>query len=101
MDQHGILRLACLIAGLLHHHSSAGPLEATINSLQHEIDAKGLQGRDLQRRWIQHQTELVALQNENASLTEDVARLKAEHTVVGCCAGPAWLGWVAGPARML
>ena len=61
----------------------AGPLEATINSLQNEIDSKGVQGRELQRRWIQHQTELVALQNENAALTEDVARLKAEHTVVG------------------
>jgi hypothetical protein len=70
-----------------------GPLEATIYNLQHEIGGKGLQGRELQRRWIQHQTELVALQNENAALTEDVARLKAERTVVGS-PGLAWARWV-------
>lgn len=41
---------------------NTGPLEATIASLSREIDAKGSEGRELQRRWINKQTELVALQ---------------------------------------
>eukprot|EP00879_Flechtneria_rotunda_P033179 GHRR01036724.1.p1 GENE.GHRR01036724.1~~GHRR01036724.1.p1 ORF type:complete len:546 (+),score=242.57 GHRR01036724.1:177-1814(+) len=41
---------------------NTGPLEATINNLGKEIDAKGKEGQDLQRRWIAKQTELVALQ---------------------------------------
>jgi hypothetical protein len=41
---------------------NTGPLEATITSLTREIDAKGGEGRELQRRWIAKQTELVTLQ---------------------------------------
>jgi hypothetical protein len=41
---------------------STGPLEATIASLSREIDAKGGEGRELQRRWMAKQTELVTLQ---------------------------------------
>lgn len=62
--------------------ANTGPLEATINNLQKEIDAKGAEGRELQRRWIGHQTELVALSNENAAATEALARLRAEQTIL-------------------
>ena len=41
---------------------ASGPLEAMIYNLQHEIDHKGSESQDLQRRWIGVQTELVALQ---------------------------------------
>lgn len=59
-----------------------GPLEATIKNLQREIDTKGQESKELQRRWINYQQELVALQNENGGLTETLARLRAEHTVL-------------------
>lgn len=39
-----------------------GPLEAVIRNLQHEIDTKGVESQELQRRWIVYQTELVQLQ---------------------------------------
>ena len=39
-----------------------GPLESTIVSLSKEIEKKGVEGKELQRRWITKQTELVALQ---------------------------------------
>jgi hypothetical protein len=41
---------------------NTGPLEATVASLSREIESKGTEGRELQRRWINRQTELVALQ---------------------------------------
>lgn len=41
---------------------STGPLEATAASLARDIEAKGVEGRELQRRWVVKQTELVALQ---------------------------------------
>ncbi|KAG2494199.1 hypothetical protein HYH03_007557 [Edaphochlamys debaryana] len=59
-----------------------GPLEATIKNLSREIDTKGQESKELQRRWINCQQELVGLQNENGALTETLARLKAEHTVL-------------------
>eukprot|EP00877_Chromochloris_zofingiensis_P014228 jgi/Chrzof1/9059/Cz03g34170.t1 len=61
---------------------NTGPLEATINSLTKEIELKGVEGKELQRRWIARQTELVALQIENNKLAEALARRKAEHTVL-------------------
>lgn len=39
-----------------------GPLEATIKNLQREIDTKGQESGEMQRRWIAAQAELVALQ---------------------------------------
>ncbi len=42
--------------------ANTGPLEATIASLQKEIDTKGVEGQELQRRWIGKQAELVNLQ---------------------------------------
>lgn len=59
-----------------------GPLEATIKNLGREIDTKGSESKELQRRWIGCQQELVGLQNENGGLTETLARLRAEHTVL-------------------
>lgn len=41
---------------------NTGPLEATIHNLGKEIDFKTKEGQELQRRWINKQTELVALQ---------------------------------------
>jgi len=59
-----------------------GPLEATIKNLQREIDTKGRESGEMQRRWIAAQGELVALQNENATAAETVTRMRAEHTVL-------------------
>lgn len=59
-----------------------GPLEAVIKNLEREIDNKGLESKDLQRRWIGYQTELVSLQNDNAALGENVVRMRAEHTIL-------------------
>lgn len=39
---------------------STGPLEATIRNLQREMETKALESKDLQRRWIGYQTELVS-----------------------------------------
>ncbi|KXZ48987.1 hypothetical protein GPECTOR_24g277 [Gonium pectorale] len=59
-----------------------GPLEATIANLSREIETKATESRELQRRWIAFQQELVGLQNDNGGLTETLARLRAEHTVL-------------------
>jgi len=61
---------------------STGPLEATINNLGKEIGAKGAEGKELQRRWIGFQTELVGLSNDNAGMAEALTRLRAEHTIL-------------------
>lgn len=61
---------------------NVGPLEATIKNLQKEIQQKTVEGKALQRRWIQFQTQLVAVVNENNQLEEKTARQKSEHTVV-------------------
>ena len=58
-----------------------GPLEATVNKLRGEIQGKGGGGRELQRRWVGWQTELVQLQQENNRLAQDLQRLKAHHTI--------------------
>ena len=50
------------IMGSLVEEDTAGPLEAVIHNLSHEIELKGAESKDLQRRWIMYQTELVALQ---------------------------------------
>ena len=50
---------------------TAGPLEAMIRNLQHEIDTKGAESKDLQRRWILYQTELVTLQVRIGEVPEE------------------------------
>uniref|UniRef100_A0A7S0QXY1 Coiled-coil domain-containing protein 40 n=1 Tax=Pyramimonas obovata TaxID=1411642 RepID=A0A7S0QXY1_9CHLO len=62
--------------------ANTGPLEATIANLQREITNKGVEGKELQRRWVGFQVELVALVNENNHMEETVQRLKSEHTVM-------------------
>mmetsp|Transcript_9071 Transcript_9071/g.15585 ORF Transcript_9071/g.15585 Transcript_9071/m.15585 type:complete len:897 (+) Transcript_9071:228-2918(+) len=62
--------------------ANTGPLEATISNLQREIVNKGVEGKDLQRRWVGFQVELVALVNENNHMVETVQRLKSEQTVI-------------------
>ncbi|GMH42071.1 hypothetical protein BSKO_09990 [Bryopsis sp. KO-2023] len=61
---------------------STGPLEATINNLQREIQRKGVEAQELQRRWIGFQMELVTLQNENNKLSESISTLNCKHTVI-------------------
>jgi hypothetical protein len=60
-----LLLMLLLLSGMLCVTSEAintGPLEATIHNLGKDIEAKGREGQELQRRWINRQTELVALQ---------------------------------------
>lgn len=59
-----------------------GPLEATIHNLQKEISQKAVEGKELQRRWIAFQTELVQVLSDNNAAEERVQRKKAEHTVL-------------------
>ena len=59
-----------------------GPLEATIKSMHKEADATAKENKELQRQWVGHQTELVALVNENNTLTEKTQRLRAERTIL-------------------
>ena len=58
-----------------------GPLEAVVNNLTREIAGKGEEGRQLQRRWVGWQTELVEVAGENNRLAQDLQRLKASHTI--------------------
>ena len=62
---------------------NTGPLEATIKNMHREIEVKGRESKDLQRRWVGFQTELVSLVNDNNNMTEKVQRLKAEKTILG------------------
>ena len=41
---------------------TAGPLEATIHSMQSELATKAAESSDMQRRWLSMQAELVGLQ---------------------------------------
>ena len=69
-------------AWLSHRPLPAGPLEATISNLQREIAAKTAAGRELQRRWIGVQGQLVAVQAENAELAEAVGAMRAQQAVM-------------------
>lgn len=59
-----------------------GPLEATINNLIREIARKGDENRDLQRRWMSQQLELIGLQTAAARDAEALQQLRAEHSVL-------------------
>ncbi len=72
---------ACTIGQTSSRCCCAGPLEAVVNNLTREIQGKGEEGRELQRRWVGWQTELVGLQAENNRLAQDLQRLKAHHTI--------------------
>eukprot|EP00192_Tetraselmis_astigmatica_P001068 CAMPEP_0117679654 /NCGR_PEP_ID=MMETSP0804-20121206/17928_1 /TAXON_ID=1074897 /ORGANISM="Tetraselmis astigmatica, Strain CCMP880" /LENGTH=1089 /DNA_ID=CAMNT_0005489087 /DNA_START=114 /DNA_END=3381 /DNA_ORIENTATION=- len=62
---------------------NTGPLEATINNLQREIMQKGVEGKELQRHWLNFQAELVQLIADNNKMAETVSRLKSEYTIIG------------------
>ncbi|GAB4817322.1 hypothetical protein N2152v2_004368 [Parachlorella kessleri] len=62
--------------------AETGPLEATINNYQRQIAAKTKEGRELQRRWIVMQGQLVGLQAENAELAESIAKMQAEQAIM-------------------
>jgi len=61
---------------------NTGPLEATINNLNREINQKNLESKELQRHWLNYQSELVQLMADNTKLEETVARLKSEYNVI-------------------
>jgi hypothetical protein len=57
-------------------------LEATINNLNRELQRKEVEGKDVQRHWINLQTELVAKQNENSALSEEHARISSHYSIL-------------------
>ena len=65
-----------------HAFAAAGPLEATINNLTRELQQKDVEGKELQRHWINLQTELVAKQNDNNALTESHAQLTSNYSIL-------------------
>lgn len=62
--------------------AETGPLEATIVNVSREIDQKNVENRELQRRWVSVQGELVALQAQNNSAAEALTRMRAERTIL-------------------
>eukprot|EP00898_Chlorokybus_atmophyticus_P004526 jgi/Chlat1/5074/Chrsp33S08960 len=60
-----------------------GPLEATAANISRDITRKDAESRELQRRWVRLQTELVTLAAEQATTADRVRRLRSEHTVLG------------------
>lgn len=42
-----------------------------------------MEGKELQRHWLNFQTELVQLVADNTKLAETVSRLKSEYNVIG------------------
>ena len=70
-----------LVANL--EDENTGPLEATIANLSREITRKDTEGKELQRRWVGYQQELVKLVQNNNALLDNVRRLKSEYTVLG------------------
>lgn len=63
---------------------SLGPLENTIAQLGKGIAANNTEGKELQRRWVQLQTELVTTVSETNALTEK-ARGDARRSSCGRC----------------
>ena len=61
---------------------AAGPLEATIANLQREIEGRAAAARELQRRWIGVQSQLVATQAQNAELAEALTTLQSQQAVM-------------------
>ncbi|ACO65634.1 predicted protein [Micromonas commoda] len=59
-----------------------GPMEATIKNMNKEVEQKEKENKELQRRWVNWQTELVTMVNENNELTEKTQRLKQEKTLL-------------------
>jgi hypothetical protein len=43
---------------------------------------QGVEGKELQRHWLNFQTELVQLLNDNNKMADTVSRLKSEYNVL-------------------
>lgn len=61
---------------------SLGPMEATIKNMTREAETIEKESKELQRRWVGRQTELVGVVNENNELAEKTQRLKAEKAIL-------------------
>ena len=61
---------------------SSGPMEATIKNMTREAETTEKESKELQRRWVGRQTELVGVVNENNELAEKTQRLKAERAIL-------------------
>ena len=61
---------------------SSGPMEATIKNMTREAETTEKESKELQRRWVSRQTELVGTVNENNELAEKTQRLKAERAIL-------------------
>jgi chromosome segregation ATPase len=61
---------------------NTGPLEATIHNLTKAIATKSEECAAMQRQWLNKQTELVSMQNEATSKSENISDLKAQQTVL-------------------
>ena len=61
---------------------STGPLEATINNLRHEIQTRGVDSQELQKRWMQQQVALVTMENQNSKLAENLSMMHSKTTIM-------------------
>lgn len=61
---------------------AAGPLEATIRELRDEIERKAAESAEMQRQWIGGQTELVGVENDNATRSEAILEMRSRLTVL-------------------
>lgn len=59
-----------------------GPLEATIHNLRQEIQNKGTESQELQRKWMQLQIELISIENENSRRGESLSTTESKLTVM-------------------
>ncbi len=59
-----------------------GPLEATIKNLTKQTTTVSSESRELERLWLRHQTELVAVVNESESITSVVHELKSREAIM-------------------
>lgn len=64
---------------------SLGPLEHTIAQLGKQIGSRNAEGKELQRRWVQLQTELVTTVTETNALTE---KARSASQSVPCALSP-------------
>ena len=70
-------------AGVAELDEDAGPLEATIVHLKREIGTKQGETAELQRAWINQQTDLVTVQNTNQSVGERLHDFRAKLSILG------------------
>eukprot|EP00967_Tisochrysis_lutea_P140235 scaffold256018_cov31-Tisochrysis_lutea.AAC.1 len=69
-------------AGMKELDEDAGPLEATIVNLKKEINARSKACSDLQRDWINMQTELVTIENSNTGVADQTHELRGKLAIL-------------------